>query len=149
MTYEDLFIRYGTRQECASHEIHIYAHDPSVVTSTSEISRLDEWAAQSIAGLESYISAMREYRQHLAARYGELVTMPYTLRIDANREKRDCVRYYICITKVFEDGTEDHGTYENFHGKDRAKFYARLRELEKQYPNASHKYTLEKARWER
>lgn len=149
MTMEDLLTKYGTHQESVSHEIYIHATDPASADTTQRVKMYDEWAARDIAELESYLGAMREYRAALAKRYGQLETMSYSLRIDAERRKRETVTYFVHITKVYEDGTEAAETRKTFAGKERAKFFAYLRELEKQYPKAARKYDLEKSRWER
>lgn len=151
MTIDALLTQYGQRQAVVHHTLYVTAYDPQQITTCEKIAYRDQSAARDIALLESYVEALRAYRQELARRYGELETMSYCPKIYAQRyagyDKK--ITYCIRLCWVYEDGTEGEQLSERYPGKERAKALSRIRELEKQYPTAARDYRLEKSKWER
>mgnify|MGYP006920905113 CR=1 FL=1 len=109
MSYrEALFRRYGSPSAEGRVEIRDYLLLPEKLTE-NEIRRYDESAARTIAECEAAIEALKEYRQALAARYAQLTTAPYKLRLEIERDphwRNQGVDYYVRIIKAYEDGTE-------------------------------------------
>lgn len=77
MSYHDLFNRYGSEQDSAEVRPYLHIQHPRKLTTPEEIAYRDKDAAESIKQLEIIIADLKDYRQALAARYGELETMPY------------------------------------------------------------------------
>ena len=90
MSYKDLLQQYGSQQETAEHRIYIYAQDPARLKTAHDVEYRDKDAAAKIAELERYIADLIDYRQALAARYDQLDTMAYTLRLELERHPFAC-----------------------------------------------------------
>lgn len=151
MSYTDLLRQYGSQQESAEHRIYIYAQDPRKLTTPEQVAYRDRDAAGTIATLERYIADLKDYRQALAARYGELVTLPYTDRLKLERVPhwKGHIEYVVTITRQLSDGTETHELREVFPGKERHKAFARFEELKKQRPGIASEQETERRAWER
>ena len=85
MSYETLFQRYGSQSMEAEINIRGYLVKPDKLTQ-ERIRGFDESAAGIIARCEETIAALKEYRQALAARYAELESAPYALRLELERK---------------------------------------------------------------
>ena len=84
MSYESLFTRYGSPSTEADICIRGYLTRPDKLTQ-ERIRGNDESAARLIERCEEVIAALKEFRQALAARYAELASSPYTLRLELQR----------------------------------------------------------------
>lgn len=152
MSYkETIFRRYGSPSTEGRVEIRDYLLLPEKLTE-KEIQRYDESAARTIAECEAVIQDLKEYRRDLAARYAQLTTAPYKLRLEIERDphwRGKCVDYYVRIIKTYEDGTEIQELNEHYTGKQRREALARFEELRKQRPGIELVKDIEKRSWEK
>ena len=152
MGYLHLFERYGSPQREADLRLSCYLVRPDALT-LDRIPWNDQQAARYIAEIEATAAALREYRQALAARYAELSTMPYALRLEIKRTPASLsfhgVYFDIRIVRRFEDGTETEELREHFTGKERRQALARFEDLKKQHPGIEIVKDIEKKQWEK
>lgn len=151
MSYHNLLFRYGYEQESGETTVHIYVQAPHKLTTPQEIAHRDGYAAQDIARLEKIIEDLKDYRNALAARYGELETMAYTrvLRLERYPHWKGHIEYIVTITRKYEDKTEIKELREVYQGKERKQAFARAKELLKQYPGIPYEEDTEKRSWEK
>ena len=151
MSYESLFQRYGSPSMEAEINIRGYLVKPDKLTQ-ERIRGFDNSAAGIIARCEETIAALKEYRQALAARYAELESAPYALRLELERKPSyngSGVLYYVRIVREYQDGTEVQELAETYQGKQRRKAFARFAELQKQRPGIETMQDTEKKPWEK
>ena len=151
MTYEKLFQRYGSPSAEADINIRGYLVKPDKLTQ-ERIRGFDNSAAGIIARCEETIAALKEYRQALAARYAELESAPYALRLELERKPSfngSGVVYYVRIIREYQDGTEVQELAETYQGKQRREALARFEELKKQRPGIEIIQDTEKKPWEK
>lgn len=152
MSYkETIFHRYGSPSTEGRIEIRGYLLLPDQLVE-KEIQHYDENAARVIAECEAMIQDLKEYRRDLAARYAQLTTSPYKLRLEVERNphwRGKCVDYYVRIIKTYEDGTEIQELNEHYTGKQRREALARFEELRKQRPGIELVKDIEKRSWEK
>ena len=151
MSYHDLLYRFGSEQESAEVRPYIYIQHPRKLSTPEEIMYRDKDSAANIQRLESIIADLKDYRQALAARYGELETMPYTrlLKLERCPHWKGNIEYTVTITKTFPDKTEIKELREVYSGKDRRKAISRYEELKKQFPGIPCEMDIEKRQWEK
>ena len=151
MSYHDLLYRFGSEQESAEVRPYIYIQHPRKLSTPEEIMYRGKDAAANIQRLESIIADLKDYRQALAARYGELETMPYTrlLKLERCPHWKGNIEYTVTITKTFPDKTEIKELREVYSGKDRRKAISRYEELKKQFPGIPCEMDIEKRQWEK
>lgn len=151
MSYkETIFHRYGSPSTEGRIEIRGYLLLPDQLVE-KEIQHYDENAARVIAECEAMIQDLKEYRRDLAARYAQLTTLSYKLRLEIERDphwRGKCVDYYVRIIKTYEDGTEIQELNEHYTGKQRREALARFEELRKQRPGIELVKDIEKRSWE-
>ena len=151
MSFKDRLTRYGSPSDEAETRLYIYWHNPSTLDSTGRIANNDKDAAQHIAELQAIIADLQEYRQALAARYGQLVTMPYRRELLIERHPawgNHGISYVLTITRILEDGTKQEELRESYTGKDRSTALKRFEELKKQNPGIEATKDIEKRQWE-
>ena len=151
MSYESLFTRYGSPSTEADICIRGYLTRPDKLTQ-ERIRGNDESAARLIERCEEVIAALKEYRQALAARYAELESAPYALRLELERKPSyngSGVLYYVRIIREYQDGTEVQELAETYQGKQRREALARFEELKKQRPGIETVKDIERRSWER
>ena len=152
MSLETLFTRYGQPSDEGRINITGYLQHPAKLT-TEKIKHYDQTAARLIFEAQQAVADLTEYRQALAARYAQLTTAPYSLRLELERCREGYnpskVFYYVRIRKIYEDGTEILELKERFTGKERRKALARFEELKKQRPGIEVWQDIEKRAWER
>lgn len=152
MSYRDtIFRRYGSPSTEGRVEIRDYLLLPEQLTE-DKIRYYDDSAAQTIAECEAVIEALKEYRQALAARYAQLTTAPYKLRLEIERDphwRNQGVDYYVRIVKTYEDGTEIKELNEHYTGKQRREALARFEELRKQRPGIETVKDIARRSWEK
>lgn len=151
MSYHDLLYRFGYEQESAEVRPYIYVQAPHKLSTPEEIAYRDKDAAANIARLEQIILDLKDYRQALAARYGELMTLPYTrvFKLERCPHWKGHIEYIITITRTLTDGTVTKELREVYPGKERRKAISRYEELKKQYPGIDSAMDIEKRQWER
>lgn len=146
MSFQDWF--YNGR-DCSEQYIRVYLRDPSKLTQ-DEVARQDANAARYIEEAQQLIASLQEYRQALAARYGELATALYSRRLELVREIRnDHKLYWVRLVLRYEDGTEIKEIQERYTGKERHAALARFSALKKQYPGIEAVEDIAKRSWER
>lgn len=152
MSYrENLFRRYGSPSTEGRVDIRDYLLLPEKLTE-NEIRRFDESAARTIAECEAAIQDLKEYQRDLAARFAQLTTAPYKLRLEIERDphwRNQGVDYYVRIIKAYEDGTEIKELNEHYTGKQRREALARFEELKKQRPGIEVVKDISRRSWER
>lgn len=153
MSLETLFSCYGNPSDEGRVNITGYFTRPDKLKEEHSIKLSDERAAHVIAEAQQAIADLSEYRQALAARYAQLQTAPYILRLELERRREGYrepkVFYYVRIVKVYEDGTKINELAETYKGTERRQALARFEELKKQRPGIEVWKDIEKARWER
>jgi len=153
MSYTDLFRRYGCPATEAEIDIRAYLTRPDNLKETKWITYNDGKAAEMIARCQKMIEALTEYRQALASRYAELETMPYSDRVELERQPArftgDHVKYYLRIVRRYSDGTETEQSSETFSGPERREALKRFEEIRKQRPGIEAKQDIERRSWER
>ena len=149
--YHKYLTRYGSPSDTAEVRPYIYLVDPGKLSTPEEIACRDKYAAENIAELDHIIEALKDYRKALAARYGELETMPYTrlLKLERHPHWKGHIEYIVSITRICEDKTRIQELREVYPGKERHKAIARYQELKKQYPGIESEMDIAKQKWER
>ena len=101
--------------------------------------------------MQQAIADMQDYRQALAARYAELETMGYRLRLELERVPhwKGQIQYLVRIVRLYEDGGIVEELMESYVGKDRRKALSRFEELIKQRPGIEAVKDIERRQWER
>lgn len=152
MSCSDLFMKYGSPSTEANFTKHFYYQRADQLIDAQRIADADKRADRDIKELLQLVSDLREYRQTLAARYAELETMPYKLKLELKRQRNyssNKIYYYVTISKVFDDGTTQLELNEKYAGTERHKAISRYEELKKQRPGIEAIKDIEKGRWER
>ena len=152
MSYQDLLQRYGSPSKTADHTIYIHVAAPSTLSTTAEVAHRDQWAAQDIARLESYVENLRDYRRALAARYAELETMGFAYRLELHRNPSwsgGNVTYELKLVKLYADGTEVNEQRQVFPGKERRAALKTFDEMKRSRPGIETVLDIEKRQWER
>ncbi|MGN0978640.1 MAG: hypothetical protein ACI4PH_11345 [Faecousia sp.] len=151
MSYHDLLYRYGYEQGDGETRLYIYAVNPKKLETPKDVIYRDKDAATNIERLEKLIEDLKDYRQALAARYGELETMPYTrlLKLERRPHWKGHIEYIVAITKTHSDGTKVQELREVYPGKERRQAIARYQELQKQRPGIESVMDIEKMQWEK
>jgi len=151
MSYRKYLTRYGSPAETGEIRFSIYLTDPAKLTTPKDIAWRDKHIAEDINRLETVLEALRDYRKDLAARYGELETMPYTRRLKLERHPhwKGHIEYIVTITRKYSDKTEIDELREIYSGKERKKAFDRTAELLKQNPGIPYEKDIEKRSWER
>ena len=151
MTYKELFGGWHCRDGYANHTLYVNCYRPDKLSTVAEILQNNERASRTIAELEGYITALREYQQELSKRAAQLETMGYKLLLKLERYKRyqGGVEYYITLIKTLDDGTQITELSETYTGKERRQAIARFEALKKQRPGIEAVKDIEKESWER
>lgn len=152
MSYQDWFSHDDYRYDPHVNFTHyIHVQDPATLLPDDVIHR-DSAAARDIESARQFIADLTEYRKALAARYAQLTTMPYTLRLELIRENRHYQNnkkwYWVRIVRRYEDGTEAKELEERYPGPERHKAFARFRALQKERPSIEIHQDTDKQPWE-
>lgn len=151
MSYQDWFRNAWGGREDGRAEVRVYLAAPGKLT-LDRIPWNDQQAARAITEAEALIQNLKEYRQALAARYAELTTCAYSLRLELVRypsRSGHGVTFGLRIIKRYEDGTEVDELREHYTGKQRREALARYAELKKQRPGIDAVLDIERRPWER
>ena len=151
MSYETWF-HHGTWYN-PEYRVNLYGYfrDPEKLTQ-KDIDWQEQSAARCIAEAQELIADLQEHRKALAARYAELASAPYKLRLELKREagwRGKGVDYYVNIYRTYDDGTEVMELNEHYTGKQRREALARFEELKKQRPGIEAVKDIERRSWER
>lgn len=151
MSYHKYLTRFGSPSDSAEIDCRVYLVDPAKLATAKDISYRDTRTAEEIAYLEDVLQALRDYRKDLAARYGELETMPYTrlLKLERHPHWKGNIEYIITITRQYSDKTDVKELREVYPGKERKKAFDRYNALLKQYPGIHNEMDTEKRSWEK
>ena len=151
MSYRKYLTRFGSPAETGEIRFSIYLTDPAKLTTPKDIVWRDKHISEDIARLETVMEALRDYRKDLAARYGELETMPYTraLKLERHPHWRGNIEYIITITRQYSDKTDVQELREVYPGKERKKAFDRYNALLKKYPGIHNEMDTEKRSWEK
>ena len=152
MSLETFFSRYGSPSTEANFSRHYYFTRADKLDTAKRIADADKYAAQDIAELEELIADIKAYRQTLAARYAELDTMPYTYRLELERDRRyrdSKVYYYVRLVKIYADGTTLNELSEEYSGTERKKAIERFEEIKRQRPGIEAVKDIAKSAWEK
>lgn len=151
MSLDNRFSRYGFPSDEWNETIHIYQRRPDKLTSTKDVTYRDSNAESQIKELEAALADLKEYRRRLAARYAELVTMAYRLKVKLEREpsRGYGVKYYLTVTRIYEDGTEELESSRRFAGTERREAIKEYETLCKQHRGAEHIKDIERRSWEK
>ena len=148
--YSPLFERYGSPSREAEIRLYGYLTRPDKLDTFDRIRHMDDNAARLIADCKRLVTQHSAYRQDLAARYNELVTM--LSREEIKLERVNCygsISYYLRFTTVYDDGTRCETASERYDGKARHKAIARFEALKKERRNAEFIKDIAKKQWER
>ena len=151
MSYETWF-HHGTWYN-PEYRVNLYGYfrDPEKLTQ-KDIDWQEQSAARCIAEAQELIADLQEHRKALAARYAELASAPYTLRLELVRHPAwsgHGVTFDLRIVRRYEDGTEVDELNEHYEGKQRREALARFEELKKQRPGIEIVKDIERRSWER
>ena len=147
MAYRDWFDSYQ-RGEVV---LRGYLRPPEELTAES-VMGMDRSAADLQRRAQALIDNLAEYRQALAARYAELSVMPYRLRLELERVPNwgsGRVKYFVRLTRVYEDGTKVKEIDETYPGKQRGEALARFEALRKERPGIEAVKDIARKGWER
>lgn len=151
MSYREWFDHGSWYKSDNSLERRCYVADPEKQTDLKHIQWLDKQAAGYIAAYASDLENMKAYRAALAARYAELSSMPYRMRLELKRDKhyQGPVYYHLRLLKVYQDGHTDAESSTTYPGTQRHKAIAEFERLKKQRPGIEAVKDIEKGKWER
>lgn len=151
MSCSDLFMKYGSPSTEANFTKYFYYQRADQLIDKKRIADADKRADRDIKELLQLVSDLREYRQTLAARYAELETMPYQLKLELQRIARYNGKkfYYVRITRTYEDGSTVKEFEESYPGTERHKAIARYEELKKQRPGIDCTKDIATKSWEK
>lgn len=141
-----------TRNGVTEYHMNTYTYEPKSYTTAADLLAADRRAADDIAQLTQYITALKQYRKSLAERMEQLATMGFYTKCELRRERqwRDSkVFYYITISTVFEDGTEQITKSEEYSGTERNKALSDYESMRKANPHWKCSKDIERKAWEK
>lgn len=142
----------GTEQQIG---YRYYITAPNKLDTAERVKSYDNYARDAINNMLEWIQVLQEYRQQLYERYQEIAQANSRLQLKIRRDTggyRGTKRwYYVELLKLYDraDIRAEAVISERFEGKDRAKAFARFKELQKQYPTIEHIQDTAKQFWER
>lgn len=141
-----------TRDGVTEYHMTTYTYEPKSYTTGADLLAADHRAAEDIAQLTHYITALKKYRKSLAERMEQLATMGFYMKCELRRERswRDSkVFYYITISMVFDDGTEQITESTKYSGTERNKALADYESMRKANPHWKCSKDIERKAWEK
>lgn len=141
-----------TRDGVTEYHMNTYTYEPKRYTTAADLLAADRRASEDIAQLTHYITALKQYRKSLAERMEQLATMGFYTKCELRREKqwRDSkVFYYITISMVFDDGTEQITESTKYSGTERNKAIADYESMRKANPHWKCSKDIERKAWEK
>lgn len=152
MSWEYLFEYCYDSDRQANIRINSYITHPGKLETPDRVAYYDKHASETIKRMEEYIESLKGYRQALADRYNQLVTMPYTLHLELVRRKGyfdKRVTYTLRLYRLYEDGHKQDEQKTTYSGAERKKAFSDFEEVKKQRPGIDYKIDVEKAKWEK
>lgn len=141
-----------TKDGVTEYHMTTYTYEPKSYTTGADLLAADLRAAEDIAQLTHYITALKKYRKSLAERMEQLATMGFYTKCELRRERqwRDSkVFYYIIISMVFDDGTEQITESTKYIGTERNKALADYESIRKANPHWKCSKDIERKAWEK
>lgn len=141
-----------TRYGVTEYHMNTYTYEPKSYTTAADLLAADRRAADDIAQLTHYITALKQYRKSLAERMEQIATMGFYTKCELRRERQwldSKVFYYITISTVFEDGTEQITKSEKYSGTERNKAIADYEAMRKANPHWKCSKDIERKAWEK
>lgn len=132
-----------------------YIQSPKSLDTAERVKYYDDYARRAIADAEELIKTLQGYRLKLYERFQEIAQANYRLQLKMQRNidsyRGTKKRYYVELNKIYDRADIRPAAIisEKYEGKDRAKAFARFRELQKQYPQIEHIQDTDKKSWER
>lgn len=151
MSYEELFTQYGHRSDDGRVNIRGYFGRPEKQDKLESVIYQDQTAARLIRECLETVELLKEYRQALAVRYGQLETMPYTEGLSLTRRKsyRGPVTFTVRLERRYSDGTTVNIFTEAFSGKERKQAIEKFNAMKSERPGIAASVDLDKASWEK
>ena len=151
MSYEALFSRYGYPTDDGRVEIRGYLGRPEKMDKLESVIYQDQTAARLIRECLETVELLKEYRQALAERYGQLETMPYKDKLSLTRRKayRGPVTFTVRLERRYSDGTTVNIFTEVFSGKERKQAVEKFNSMKSERPGIATSVDLDKASWEK
>lgn len=151
MSYEALFSRYGYPTGDGRVEIRGYLGRPEKQDKLESVIYQDQTAARLIRECLETVELLKEYRQALAVRYGQLETMPYTEGLSLTRQKayRGPVTFTVRLERRYSDGTTVNVFTEVFSGKERKQAIEKFNSMKSERPGIATAVDLDKGAWEK
>lgn len=138
-SYAPIFECYGVKQKSGYTKLdHSYLYRPDIIERQDDIKYYDANAAKAIAECEKLIAQLKDYRQDLVIRYGELEVMSYKheYKLDRYVSYDNAVSYYLCDALIYEDGTRDSRACKQYTGKERHAAIKTFKQLQREHPEA-------------
>ncbi len=151
MSYEALFSRYGYPTGDGRVEIRGYLGRPEKQDKLESVIYQDQTAARLILECLETVELLKEYRQALAQRYGQLETMPYREELSLTRRKayRGPVTFTVRLERRYSDGTTVNIFTEVFSGKERKQAVEKFNAMKSGRPGIATAVDLDKGAWEK
>lgn len=151
MSYEALFSRYGYPTGDGRVEIRGYLGRPEKQDKLESVIYQDQTAARLIRECLETVELLKEYRQALAQRYGQLETMPFKEELSLTRQKayRGPVTFTVRLERRYSDGTTVNIFTEAFSGKERKQAIEKFNAMKSKRPGIATAVDLDKAIWEK
>lgn len=151
MTWQELFAQSWRGDEV---EIKIFDHLrlPDKLTDLDGVALYDRSAAGTIQRMEDYLEVLKGYRQALAERYSQLVTMPYTLHLELVRHKGyfdKRVTYTLRLYRLYEDGHQQDEEKTTYAGTQRRQAMEDFETEKKKRPGIPTVLDIGKKSWEK
>lgn len=151
MSYEALFSRYGYPTGDGRVEIRGYLGRPEKQDKLESVIYQDQTAARLIRECLETVELLKEYRQALAQRYGQMETMPYKDELSLTRRKayRGPVTFTVRLERRYSDGTTVNIFTEVFSGKERKQAIEKFNSMKSERPGIATAVDLDKGAWEK
>lgn len=151
MSYEELFTQYGHRSDDGRVNIRGCFGRPEKQDKLESVIYQDQTAARLIRECLETVELLKEYRQALAQRYGQLETMPFKEELSLTRRKsyRGPVTFTVRLERRYSDGTTVNIFTEAFSGKERKQAVEKFNAMKSERPGIAASVDLDKAVWEK
>lgn len=152
MDWKELFAHCWNNSLEAQIQPRCYVIHPDKLDTLDRVELYDKSAARMIEEMEGYIEALKGYRQALAERYSQLVTMPYTLHLELVRHKGyfdKRVTYTLRLYRLYEDGHQQDEEKTTYAGTQRRQAMADFEAEKKKRPGIHTVLEIGKKSWEK
>ena len=152
MDWKELFTHCWNNSLEAQIQPRCYVIHPDKLDTLDRVELYDKSAARMIEEMEGYIEALKGYRQALAERYSQLVTMPYTLHLELVRHKGyfdKRVTYTLRLYRLYEDGHQQDEEKTTYAGTQRRQAMEDFETEKKKRPGIPAVLDIGKKSWEK